>query len=80
MWWKLFALGAATIVVILCVIPIRSQAVKYDMVADGTPPRTGLTAREMLANMYLTPGTIILIGLILVVAALLTWRIIRAGQ
>ncbi|MGQ0659434.1 hypothetical protein [Sphingosinicella sp.] len=80
MWWKLSALAAATIVAITLIIPIRSRAVKYDIVpGEGSPPPSGFSLRQMVENMYLTPGTVILIAIVLSVAGAIAFRIIRAA-
>jgi|GEM_PF-4739109 len=78
MWWKLIALAAAAILAIIFIIPIRSHAVKYDIVpGEPPPPPPGFSVRQMFENMYLTPGTYLLIAIILAVAAAVAFRIVR---
>lgn len=82
MWWKLAALVTVTGLLIFALIPIRTHAVKYDIDrnASGPLPSTpSLSLRQMVENMYLTPGTVVLIVLIVAIAAYLALRIIRAG-
>lgn len=77
MWWKFTILGIVTAGLIFCMIPIRTHAVMID---PANPPRpTRWTLRFIVSNMYLTPGTMIVICLVLAVAAYIAFRIIRSG-
>lgn len=53
MWWKLSALLLVTIVLVVAILPIRTQAVLYDPAKDPPPQRPSLWS--LLGNMYLTP-------------------------
>ena len=81
MWWKLTLLVVATVLTILAVVPIRTHAVKVDITRDGTmpiyPPRPGLGG--VISNMYLTPSTVALITLILLLAGWFGYLIVRSG-
>jgi hypothetical protein len=79
MYWKLAALAVGTLIAILCVIPIKTHAVKMDVGPGGQlpPPRPSLW--QMIGNMYLTPGTLALVLIIAAIAALLAFRIVRAA-
>jgi hypothetical protein len=77
MWWKLTGLAVVTIALIVGVIPIRSRAVKFDLPPDAhllpKPPRLSL------ADTNLTPGTIVLVAVILAIAAIIAFRTVRAS-
>lgn len=77
MWWKLGLLLFVTVVLILCVIPIRTRATLIDP-ADP-PARTRWTLSFIVSNMYLTPGTFALIGLLLSLAIFVGFRIVIGG-
>ena len=73
MWWKLAGLTLGTVLLILSVIPIRTHAVRIDL---ANPPSPG-PLFPPVSSMYLTPGTVVLIGIILVVAVIIGVRIAR---
>ena len=75
MWWKLGGLLVLTAALCLSVMPIRSQAVMYDPSNAPAP----WTPRAMLANMYLTPTTGVLIAAIVAVASFVAFKVLR-GQ
>jgi uncharacterized membrane protein len=77
MWWKLVGLFALTAALIVAVIPIRTHAVAYDPMNEPPPGRASFG--DMLSNMYLTPGTVLLILIILAVASFVALKVIR-GQ
>ena len=74
MWWKLVLLGIVTAGLIFCVIPIRTHAVLIDPASP--PPATTWTLWSMVSNMYIAPGTIALIGMIIAVAGYISFRIV----
>ena len=73
MWWKLVGVVVLTAALIFAVIPIRTHAVLYD--PSKPPQRPSIS--DILSNMYLTPMAGLLIGLILVIAALVTVKVVR---
>ena len=75
MWWKLTALACGTILLCLAVIPIRTHAVMFDPLRETPPPKPSPWA--MLSNLHFTPGTLALIGAILLGAGFIAVRIIR---
>lgn len=75
MWWKLVALSLITAVLIFSVIPIRTHAV----LIDPAKPPPKWTLSSMVASMYLTPGTVGMICILLAVAAYIAFRIVRSG-
>lgn len=77
MWWKLSGLVILTVVFVFGVIPIKTHAALYDPLKDVPPPRP--TFWNMLSNMYLTPGTVVLVLCILVIASFAGLKVIR-GQ
>ena len=76
MWWKLTGLFLATAVLVFSVIPIRTQAIMYDPLRE-LPPTRGFSISAMVANMYLTPVTGILIAVILAASAFVALKITR---
>ncbi|MDT9600010.1 hypothetical protein [Sphingosinicella rhizophila] len=77
MWWKLGGLLVLTAALVIGVIPIRTHAVLYDPAKSLPPPMPSLG--EMFSTMYLTPGTALLISVILAAAGFVALKIIR-GQ
>ncbi|AJP73917.1 hypothetical protein TS85_22120 [Sphingomonas hengshuiensis] len=77
MWWKLTFLGIVTAGLIFSLIPIRTHAVMIDPASP--PPPTRWTLRFIVSNMYLTPGTLIVICLVLAAAGYITLRIVRSA-
>ncbi len=77
MWWKLGMLSLITAALIFCIIPIRTHAVLFDPNKPTEPARWTLSA--MIANMYLTPGTVAIICMLLALAAYVAFRIVRRG-
>lgn len=75
MWWKLSGVAVLTAALIFVVIPIRTHAVWYDPASPPSPQRWNLT--NVIANMYVTPGTLAVIAIILAGAAAIAFRIIR---
>lgn len=75
MWWKLALLVIVTAGLIFCIIPIRTHAVLIDPV--NPPPATRWTLWSMVSNMYLSSGTIALIGVTIAVAGYIAFRIVR---
>ncbi len=78
MWWKLVALAVLTAVLVFAVIPVRTQALGYDPMNEPPPERGSFL--DMLASMYLTPGSVLLIVLILAAAGLLAFNIVRGNR
>jgi len=74
MWWKLGILSLITAALIFCIIPIRTHAVLFD---PAKPPKWTLSG--IIANMYLTPGTVAIICMLLALAACVAFRIVRRG-
>ena len=70
MWWKLAGLVFCTVLAIYSVIPIRTHAV----VIDPTNPPPPL---PWFPPLYFTPTTFVVIGVILIVAAIVGVRIVR---
>jgi len=56
MWWKLGILFLITAAMIFCIIPVRTHAVLFDPAKPPEPAKWTLSG--MIANMYLTPGTV----------------------
>jgi uncharacterized membrane protein len=75
MWWKLVGLLALTAALVFAVIPIRTHAVVYDPM-DEPPPARG-SFGDVLGNMYLTPGTALLILVIVAVASFVAFKVLR---
>ena len=75
MWWKLGVLSLITAALIFCIIPIQTHAV----LINPTKPPAKWTLSSMIANMYLTPGTVGMICILLAVAAYIAFRIVRSG-
>ena len=73
MWWKLVGVALCTALLVFAVIPIRTRAVVFD--PANPPPPPPLFAP--ISSMYLTPFTVVQIGIILVVAAIIAVRIVR---
>ena len=78
MWWKLAVLSLVTVVLVVGVIPIRTQAVKYD-VYNEPPPQTW-SFSGLMHSAYFTPTTYALIAGILVVAAAVGFWIVRTAR
>ena len=79
MWWKLTCLAIITVLLIFSIIPFQTHTVAY-LLEPGKPPPPPPPRPSwsyILSNMYLTPGTIILISFILIVASIVAVRIIR---
>lgn len=77
MWWKLLGLLVLTAALVFAVIPIRTRAVLYDPMTE--PPPESPSFSDLLSNMYLTPGTVLLILFILGVAGFIAFKVVR-GQ
>jgi hypothetical protein len=77
MWWKLAILTFVTALLIVAVIPIRTHAVKWD-VYNAPRPQTWSVVGYFKA-IYFTPNTLIIIAVIVLVAAVLVVRIVRAS-
>jgi hypothetical protein len=77
MWWKLGGLLLITVFLIVMVLPIRSHAVSYDSFKEQAPPRPSIL--DLFGNMYLTPGSAVLILAILGAAGFVAMKVIR-GQ
>jgi len=77
MWWKLGILSLITAALMFCIIPIRTHAVLFDPASPQEPAKWTLSA--MMANMYLTPGTVGMMCMLLAVAAYVAFRIVRSG-
>jgi hypothetical protein len=75
MWRKLGVLYVSTAALIFCIIPIRTHAV----LIDPAKPPAKWTLSSMIANMYLTPGTVGMMCILLAVAAYIAFRIVRSG-
>ena len=75
MWWKLGLLSVITAALIFCIIPIRTHAVLID--PAQLPPKWTLSS--MIANMYLTPGAVGMMCILLAIAAYIALRIVRSG-
>lgn len=76
MWWKLTGLFLITAVLVFSVIPIRTQAIMYDPLREP-PPTRDFSISGTIANMYLTPATPILVGVIVAASAFAALKIIR---
>jgi hypothetical protein len=82
MWWKLTSLAVVATALIMSVIPIRGRAVKFDLSPDASPPDAGTLPKLpglRWANAYFAPGTVVLIAIILSIAAVIAFRILRAA-
>ena len=77
MWWKLVGLLFVTVILIVVVLPIRTHAVSYDVFNEQAPPRPSLL--DAFGNMYLTPGSGIIILAIITAAGFVAMKVIR-GQ
>lgn len=75
MWWKLLGLVVLTAVLVFAVIPIRTRAIVYAPMNE--PPPEPPSFGDLLSNMYLTPGTVLLIVFILAVASFVALKIVR---
>jgi vacuolar-type H+-ATPase subunit I/STV1 len=74
-WWKLGGLLVLSAALIFVIIPIRSEVVIYDPAKE--PPPTPPSLWNMIGNMYLTPGTMMLIATILSIAAFAAFKVVR---
>lgn len=79
MWWRLGALGLATIGTIFCLIPVRTHAVFLDLSSGRPPEGAGLlqSVVGVLAGMYVTPLTLLVAVIVLCAAVIVGRRIIR---
>jgi hypothetical protein len=75
MWWKLTVLFVLTAALVFAVVPIRTHAVAYDPLVEP-PPEFGSIA-DILANMYLTPGAVLLILCIVAGASFVAFKVVR---
>jgi ABC-type antimicrobial peptide transport system permease subunit len=75
MWWKLSGLLVLTAALVFAVIPIRTHAVVYDPLNEPPPERGSFG--DVLGNMYLTPGTVLLILCIVAVASFVAFKVVR---
>jgi len=78
MWWKLGLLAFGTLAVILLLLPFRTHAVMYRPGIDPAPD-VSLSFGRWVENLYLTSGTVVMICAVLLVAAGIAWRIVRAS-
>ena len=78
MWWKLGGLFVLTAALVFAVIPIRTHAVAYDPMTEQPPHRD--TFRDVLSNMYFTPGTVLLILCIVAVASFVALKVVRGHR
>ena len=78
MWWKLSLLALGTIGIIAMSLPIRTHAVLYRPDVDPIPD-TSISLRQWIASVYFTPGAMITICAVLVIAVGIGWRIVRSG-
>lgn len=75
MWWKLVGIFVVAAALVLASIPVRTHAVAYDPMVEPPPERGSFGA--MLSNMYLTPGTVLLILCIVAVASIVAFKVVR---
>jgi len=75
MWWKLVGLVVLTVALVFVVIPIRTHAVAYHPSMEPPPGRGSFG--DMLGDMYLTPGTMLLILCIIGLASLVGFKVVR---
>ena len=75
MWWKLGGLLVVTAVLVLLVIPIRTHARAYDPMNDQPPASPSLS--DLLRHMYVTPGSAVVILVILGLAAFVAMKVVR---
>jgi hypothetical protein len=75
MWLKLGGLAVLTLVLSIAVTPVRTHSVLYD---PASPPRKP-SIFEMFGAMYLTPGTALLLAIIIAAAGFAAVKIAR-GQ
>ena len=75
MWWKLIGLFVLTAALVVALIPIRTHAIAYDPMSEPPPERGSLA--DVFSNMYLTPGTVLLILCIVAVAGFVASKIVR---
>jgi NADH:ubiquinone oxidoreductase subunit 6 (subunit J) len=75
MWWKLGALLALTATLVFAVVPIRTHAISYDALNEVPPQRSAFG--NVLANMYLTPVTVLVILCIVAGASFVAFKIVR---
>lgn len=74
MWWKLSCLVIVTTGLIFCLIPIRTHAVLID--PTKPPPPFKWTLSFVISNMYVVLSTLIVIGVLLVAATYIGFRIV----
>ncbi len=75
MWWKLSALLLVTLVIAFAVIPMRTHAVAYDPDAN----QSGWSLSSMVGAMFLTPGTVAVLAIILAGSGFVAFQIIRGN-
>lgn len=75
MWWKLCGLFVLTAALVFAVIPVRTHAVVYELMNE--PPAERGSCGDVLSNMYLTPGTLLLILCIVAVASFVALKVLR---
>ena len=78
MWWKLVGLVALTAAFVFAVIPFRTHAVVYDPLNEAASKRASFI--DLVSNMYLTPGTVLLILCILAAASFVGFKVIRGHR
>ena len=71
MWWKLGSLFVLTVVVVVAIIPIHTRAVLYNTNETLPVGVSKWTLPNLFMNMYITPATIVQIGLILLIAVII---------
>lgn len=76
MWWKLAGLVVVTAVLIYAFIPIRTQVGVYDPLNESAPADPSF-ADLLAASMYLTPGSVLIVLVILAVASFVAFKVIR---
>ncbi|MFN3388582.1 MAG: hypothetical protein ACK40O_06580 [Allosphingosinicella sp.] len=75
MWWKLAGLFVLAASLVFAVIPIRTHAIVFDPATVSAPK--ALSLADTVGNMYLTPGTVLLIVFILAVAGFVALKVLR---
>lgn len=78
MWWKLGTLEIVTTGMIFSLIQIRTHAILID--PTSPPPPTSWSLSAFISHMDLTPSSIALIGVIVVLASNIAFRIVRGSQ
>ena len=77
MSWKIPGLLVVAVLLVVMAVPIRTHAVSYAVFKEQAPPRPSIL--DVFGNMYLTPGSAVLILAILGAASFVAMKVIR-GQ